>query len=371
MSPRVETSPASNNVINNQLLTNRDDRWRFRAAKHVARVSIEPQSSCHLNCIASGGGQITAELAKRHTSQPTARASMWDLAKRSVAAWSNDYASSMGAALAYYTLFSLAPLLLVVIALAGFAYGRDAARGAVIAQFGGLIGEEGSVAIQGLLKSASQPAQSLIASLIGVVTLVVGATSIFAELQSDLDRVWRAPAATKPTGIAGLLRTRLLSFGLIVSIGFLLLVSLIVSAALAAFGKWYSGWFPGWIVTMEIVNQVISLAFVTALFAMMYRILPSVRVAWNDVWRGALATAVLFTIGKYLIGLYLGKAGVASSFGAAGSLVVLLVWVFYSAQIFLLGAEFTWLYAHSHGSRADSTPANAAPSSRTSHANEA
>jgi membrane protein len=296
---------------------------------------------------------------------------MWAPAKQSVAAWSEDYASSMGAALAYYTLFSLAPLLLVVIALAGFVYGQEAARGAVIAQFAGLIGEEGSVAVQGLLKSASQPTQSLIASLIGIATLIVGATSIFAELQSDLDRIWRAPAAMKPTGIAGLLRTRLLSFGLIVSIGFLLLVSLVVSAVLAAFGKWSSEWLPGWIVTMEIVNQFVSLAFVTALFAMMYRILPSVRVAWDDVWRGGLATAVLFTLGKYLIGLNLGKAGVASGFGAAGSLVVLLVWVFYSAQIFLLGAEFTWLYAHSHGSRADSPPLNAAPSSRTSHAREA
>jgi membrane protein len=296
---------------------------------------------------------------------------MWALAKQSFAAWSEDYASSMGAALAYYTLFSLAPLLLVVIGLAGLVYGQEAARGAVIAQFAGLIGEDGSLAIQGLLKSASQPTQSLIASLIGILTLIVGATSSFAELQSDLDRIWRAPAAMKPTGIVGLLRARLLSFGLIVSMGFLLLVSLVVSAVLAAVSKWYSAWFPGWIVTMEIINQLVSLTFVTALFAMMYRILPSVRVAWDDVWRGALATAVLFTIGKYLIGLYLGKAGIASGFGAAGSLVVVLVWVFYSAQIFLLGAEFTWLYAHSHGSRANSAPPKAVPSSRPSDANEA
>jgi membrane protein len=277
---------------------------------------------------------------------------MWSLAKPSVKAWSDDYAPSMGAALAYYTLFSLAPLLLLVIAVAGFVYGADAARDAVIGQFGGLIGTEGAVAIQGLLKSASEPAQSVVASLISLATLIVGATSIFGELQSDLDRIWRAPAASKPSGIMGLLRTRLLSFGLIVSIGFLLLVSLVVSAGLAAFGKWYGSWFPGWVVTMEIVNQVVSLAFVTVLFALMYRILPSVRVTWHDVWRGAFATAVLFTVGKFLIGLYLGKAGVASGFGAAGSIVILIVWVFYSAQIFLLGAEFTWLYAHSHGSRA-------------------
>ena len=276
-------------------------------------------------------------------------------------AWVDDYAPSMGAALAYYTLFSLAPLMLLVISVAGLVFGADAARGQVVAQLGGLIGKEGSVAVEGLLKSASHPGQSLVASAISIATLIVGATSIFAELQSDLDRIWRAPAAARPSGIWGLLRTRVLSFGLIVSIGFLLLVSLIVSAGLSAFGTWYGSMFPGWVITMQIVNQVVSLVFVTALFAMMYRILPSVRVAWRDVWHGAFATALLFTIGKFLIGLYLGKAGVASGFGAAGSIVVLLVWVFYSAQIFLLGAEFTWLYAHSHGSRAAEGEASSTP----------
>jgi membrane protein len=275
-----------------------------------------------------------------------------ELARKSVTAWIDDYAPSMGAALAYFTLFSLAPLLLLVISMAGLVFDAEAARGQVVAQLGGLIGPEGSAAIEALLKSANQPAKSFMASAISIVTLVVGATSIFAELQSDLDRIWRAPAATRPSGIWGMLRTRLLSFGMIVSIGFLLLVSLVVSAGLAAFGKWYGAWFPGWVITMEIVNQVVSILFVAALFAMMYRILPSVHVAWRDVWRGAFVTAVLFTGGKFLIGLYLGKAGVASGFGAAGSIVVLLVWVFYSAQIFLLGAEFTWLYAHNRGSRA-------------------
>jgi membrane protein len=278
--------------------------------------------------------------------------SLVDLAKKSVSAWVDDYAPSMGAALAYYTLFSLAPLMLLVIAVAGLVFGTDAARGQLVAQLGGLIGKEGSVAIEGLLKSASHSDQSIVASVVSIATLIVGATSIFAELQSDLDRIWRVPAAARPSGIWGMLRTRVLSFGLIVSIGFLLLVSLIVSAALAAFGSWYGSLFPGWVITMQVVNQVVSLAFVTALFALMYRILPSVRVAWHDVWYGAFATALLFTIGKFLIGLYLGKAGVATGFGAAGSIVVLMVWVFYSAQIFLLGAEFTWLYAHSHGSRA-------------------
>ena len=277
---------------------------------------------------------------------------MWELARESVNAWMNDYAPSMGAALAYYTLFSLAPLLLLVISVAGLVFGAEAARGEVVTQLGGLIGKEGAIAIEGLLKSASQPAKSLIASSISVITLMVGATSTFAELQSALDRIWHAPPGIRPSGIWGILRTRLLSFGLIVSIGFLLLVSLVVSAGLAAFGKWYGSMFPGWAITMQIINQAVSLAFVVLLFAMMYRMLPSVKVGWRDVWRGALATALLFTTGKFLIGLYLGKAGVASGFGAAGSIVVLLVWVYYSAQIFLLGAEFTWLYAQSRGSRA-------------------
>jgi membrane protein len=273
------------------------------------------------------------------------------LAKESVQAWMDDYAPSMGAALAYYTLFSLAPLLLLVIAIAGAVFGAEAARGEVIAQVQGLIGHEGAVSIEGLLKAGSQPTRSIVASAVGIITLIVGATSIFAELQSDLDRVWDAAASDRPAGLWGLLRTRLLSFGLIVSIGFLLLVSLVVSAALAAFGTWYGGWFPGWAITLQIINQIVSLAFITVLFALMYRILPSVRVEWHDVWLGAFATSALFTIGKFLIGLYIGKAGVTSGFGAAGSIVVLLVWVFYSAQVFLLGAEFTATYSRRHGSR--------------------
>jgi membrane protein len=280
------------------------------------------------------------------------RAGLWQLARKSVTAWSEDYASSMGAALAYYTLFSLAPLLLLVISIAGVVFGADAARGQVVAQLGGLIGEEGATAVQGLLKSASAPAQSTFASIISIIMLIIGATSIFAELQSDLDRIWRTPEAARPSGIGSLLRARLLSFGLIVSIGFLLLVSLVVSAGLAALGTWWGAWFGGWLITLQIVNQIVSLLFVIALFALMYRILPSVRVGWQDVWHGAVVTGMLFTVGKFAIGMYLGKAGVQSGFGAAGSIVVLLVWVFYSSQIFLLGAEFTWLYAHNHGTRA-------------------
>jgi membrane protein len=275
----------------------------------------------------------------------------------------DDYASSMGAALAYYTIFSLAPLLLLVIAVAGFAFGAEAARGEIVGQLRGLIGEEGAVAVQGLLKSASAPTKSIWASIIGVVTLLIGATSVLAELQSALDRIWRAPAAAQSTGVMGLLRSRLLSFGLILSIGFLLLVSLVVSAGLAALGKWWGPMFGAWETVLQIVNAVVSFGFISVLFALVYRILPRVKVAWNDVWIGAAVTAFLFTVGKFAIGFYLGKAGVSSGFGAAGSVVVLLVWVYYSAQIFLLGAEFTWVYAHDHGSRAgEPAPAPAIPS---------
>ena len=265
--------------------------------------------------------------------------------RRSVTEWMNDYAPSMGAALAYYTTFSLAPLLLLLISVAGLAFGAEAARGEIVAQLDGLVGGEGARAIEALLENVGQSDKTFMASLVGLVTALVGATTVFAELQSDLDRIWDVPVAARPAGLWGLLRTRLFSLGLIVSIGFLLLVSLVVSAVLSAFGKWYGALFPGWVVTVQVVNQVVSLAVVTLLFALMYRMLPSIKLAWRDLWYGAFLTAVLFTIGKFLIGLYLGRAGVASGFGAAGSLVVLLVWVFYSAQIFLLGAEFTWLYA--------------------------
>ena len=272
--------------------------------------------------------------------------------KQAGIAWLDNYAATMGAALAYYTIFSLAPLLLLVIAVTGLVFSADAARGHIVEQLGGLIGEEGAVAVQGLLKSAGQPGHNVIASIVSLVTLTIGATSVFVELQSDLDRIWRAPAAGQHSGIAELLRTRLHSLGLVVSIGFLLLVSLVLSAFLSVLGTWWGSWFGGWATVLQLVNQVVSFGMTTALFALMYRILPRVSVGWGDVWIGAAVTALLFTIGKFAIGVYLAKAGVTSGFGAAGSIVVLLVWVYYSSQLFLFGAEFTWVFAHSHGSRA-------------------
>ncbi len=216
------------------------------------------------------------------------------------------------------------------------------------------MGKQGAAMIEGLIKSASEPNKSATAAVIGVIVLLIGATTVFGELQDALDRIWRASARVKTTGIFTLLRARLLSFGMILGISFLLMVSLVVSAGLSALGKWWEPMFAGWEVVAQFVNFVISLALVTVLFALIYKIMPRVTIAWRDVWIGAAVTSLLFTFGKLLIGLYIGKSGVASTFGAAGSLVVLLLWVYYSAQIFLLGAEFTWVYAHELGSKTDS-----------------
>jgi len=276
---------------------------------------------------------------------------VWNLISKSVGAWMDDYAPSMGAALAYYTLFSLAPLLIIAIAVAGLVFGQEAARGEIVAQIQGLIGLEGAIAVQGLLRSANAPARDIVATLVSTVMLVVGATTVFAELQSDLDRIWRVPAPAKVSGIWSLLRSRLLSFGLILGLGFLLLVSLAVSAAIAAFGKWSYGFFEGREAYLHALNFGISFAITTLLFAMIYKFMPRASIAWRDVFVGAAVTSLLFEIGKFLIGLYLGTTSVASGFGAAGSLVVLLVWVYFSAQVFLLGAEFTWVYAHEYGSK--------------------
>jgi len=271
------------------------------------------------------------------------------LMKEAASSWSADYAPSMGAALSYYTLFSIAPLLIIVIAVAGLVFGDEAARGAIFEQLRGMTGDEGAKAVEGLVQAADKPKEGAIATVIGVVVLVIGATTVFGELQNALDRIWRAPARRQSSGWWNLLRTRLLSFGMVLGIAFLLMVSLVLSAALAALGKLWA--FPGWEVLSHALDIAVSFGITTALFAMIYKFIPRVHVAWHDVWIGAAFTAILFAAGKFLIGLYIGKSAVASTFGAAGSLVVLMLWVYYSAQIFLLGAEFTWVYAHEHGSR--------------------
>jgi membrane protein len=273
-----------------------------------------------------------------------------DLSKQSVNAWLDDYAPSMGAAIAYYTVFSIAPLLIIVIAVAGLIWGQEAVQGEIFGQLAGLLGKEGAAGIQSLLASADKPTEGIVSTIISVVILIVGATTVFAELQSALDRIWKVPAQEKKSGIWATLRARLLSFGLVLGLAFLLMVSLVTSAALSAFGSWFGGLMPGWEVLLQLINIVLSIGFTAVLFAMIYRYMPQVEIAWRDVMVGGLVTAVLFQVGKVGISLYIGKSAVASPFAAAGSIVVLLVWVYYAAQVFLLGAEFTWVYANRHGS---------------------
>ncbi|HUQ75275.1 MAG TPA: YihY/virulence factor BrkB family protein [Burkholderiales bacterium] len=271
----------------------------------------------------------------------------WRLTRHAFDAWSDDYAPSMGAALSYYALFSIAPLLLIVIGVAGFFFGDEAARGELFGQVSALIGDEGARAVESLVASARKPESGLIAVVTGTVLLLMGASTVFGELQNALDRIWRAPQLGETKGWWKLIRGRFLSFGMILAIAFLLMVSLVLSALVSALGEWWG---------LHVIDIALSFALTTVLFALIYKIIPRVRIAWRDVWVGATVTAGLFALGKFLIGLYIGKSSVASAFGAAGSLVALMVWVYYSAQVFLLGVEFTRLYAEEHGSRAALRP---------------
>ncbi|HEY8877746.1 MAG TPA: YihY/virulence factor BrkB family protein [Roseateles sp.] len=278
-------------------------------------------------------------------------ATWWTLIKAALSAWIDDYAPSMGAALSYYTVFSLAPLLVIVVSVAGLVFGTEAVRGELFGQIAGLMGPKAAEGIQDMLANVSKPSSGALGTAIGVVVLLIGATTVFGELQDALDRIWRAPAREKSSGWLALLRARLLSFGMILGVAFLLVVSLVTGAAISALSKWWGGWFTGWEAVAQALDAVIGFALTTAVFALIYKVMPRVKVGWEDVWIGAAVTAVLFTLGRLLIGLYIGKTGVASGFGAAGSVAVVFVWVYYSAQIFLVGAEFTWVYAQRMGSR--------------------
>ena len=273
------------------------------------------------------------------------------LFKAAAVNWIDDHAQSMGAALAFYMIFSIAPLLLIVIAIAGFVFGEEAARGEIQGQLQGMLGHNGAAAVQSLLESASQPGDSVPAVLFGIVLLFIGATTVFAELQDSLDRIWRAPQRSKSGGLWGLVRARLLSFGMILGIGFLLIVSLAFSAGINALSRWWDTDSEGWAAFTGATDLGLSIALVTAVFALIYKTMPRASVAWRDVWIGAAVTSVLFNTGKFLIGLYIGSSGITSAFGAAASLIVVLLWVYYSAQIFFFGAEFTWVYSHKYGSR--------------------
>ncbi|RYF82624.1 MAG: YihY/virulence factor BrkB family protein [Comamonadaceae bacterium] len=275
---------------------------------------------------------------------------LFNLCKKAVQAWSDDYAPSMGAAISYYTMFSIAPLLLIVIAVAGYLFGEEAVRGEIVEQLGGLMGKDAAAGVQALLANASQPEKGMVAGIIGAGVLVVGATTVFAELQSALDRIWHVSREDKRGGALAMLWARMLSFGLILGLAFLMMVSLVVSAFLAALGSWVGALLPGWEFLLQVINLAVAFATMTLLFGMIYKYMPSTRIAWRDVWVGAAVTSLLFQVGKTAIALYLGRSGMTEAFAAAGSLVAVLAWVYYAAQIFLLGAEFTKVYAQEHGS---------------------
>jgi membrane protein len=276
-------------------------------------------------------------------------ATAWGLVRDVFSAWSATNAPRLAAALSYYTIFSIAPLLIVVIAVAGVVFGREAVQGEIVAEIGTVIGKDSADAIQQLIARAQHPAASGIASIIGIITLLFGAAGVMNELKDALNAIWEVPP--RPTnGIIGLIRQRFLSFALVLAIGFVLLVSLAISAALTAASRWASAALPGSDAVWMVLSLIASLVVIAVLFAVLFKLLPDAEVRWSDVWIGALVTAISFDLGKLALGVYLGRAAIGSAYGAAGSLVVMLVWVYYSAQIVFLGAEFTRVYARRFGS---------------------
>jgi membrane protein len=283
----------------------------------------------------------------------------WKMLKDTILAFISDEALSRGAAIAFYTVVSIAPVLLIVIAIAGLAFGRDAAQNAIIDQLSGLMGQQTAEVLQTAVASAASKSSGVMATIIGIITLMVTASGVFGEMQTALNVIWKA----KPEGttVSRLIRARAASLGLVAALGFLLMVSLVVSTVLMAFGNYLNSILPFGQVILTVLNVIVSLVLISFLFAAIYKVLPDRNLEWGDVVVGAIVTGVLFTIGKSLISWYIGSSAVASSFGAAGALIVLLLWVYYSAQIFLLGAEFTKVYANTHGSKQDAPVSVDAP----------
>jgi membrane protein len=274
---------------------------------------------------------------------------IFSVLKCTVLEWFEHRGSSMGAALAFYTLFSLAPILVLVLAIAGWFYGPQAAQGELFAQLRGLVGAQGAEAIQAVLAGARNKEEGRLATMVASGLLLFGATTVFAELKASLDAIWQVPPLTHGT-VWDTIRTRLLSFGMVLVLAFLLMVSLVVSAALTLLEKFWGSYWTDAGIALSVVNMAISFMVIAALFGVIFKMLPRVTLSWHDVTIGALGTAALFTIGKYAIGAYIGNSGVASSYGAAGSMIAVLLWVYYSAQIFFLGAEFARQYALQLGS---------------------
>jgi membrane protein len=280
---------------------------------------------------------------------------IYTLLKATYQDWSKYKVPRMGAALAYYTIFSLAPLLVIAISVAGIAFGDQAVQGQIVSQIQGLMGHDAARAVQTMIQSAHKPAHQAFASILGLAVLFLGASGVFNEMQDALNEIWGIDT-TKKSGIWNLIKTRFLSFGMVLGIGFLLLVSLLLSAFLAGVAKYVSGFLPVPEAVLHAADMLFSIFFITVLFAMIFKILPDVRIPWSDVWVGATMTAVLFTIGKFLIGFYIGKSVTTSAYGAAGSLVVIVAWIYYCAQLLYFGAEFTKVYATECGSQCELAP---------------
>ena len=274
---------------------------------------------------------------------------IYKVLRAAVMDWIDHRASSKGAALAFYTLFSLAPILVLVIAVAGFFYGAEAAQGQLLNELRGLVGAQGADTIQAILAGAQNKETGMFATIVATLLLIVGATTVFSELKDSLDEIWNLPPPPN-SGIWNLIRTRLLSFGVILVLGFLLMVSLVISAATTVAEKFISGMWQDAAIVMGWIASGLGFLVIATLFGVIYKLLPRVKLSWQDVAIGALGTAAMFTLGKFGIGLYIGNSGTTDSFGAAGSLIALLLWVYYSAQIFFLGAEFARQYALQMGS---------------------
>ena len=290
--------------------------------------------------------------AKTHLRRPSAYSfkGILSLLKETAKEWSDDKAPRLGAALAYYTVFSLAPLLIIFITVAGLVFAN--AQGAIMTQVQGLIGDKGSEMIESMIEAAQKPKESTIATSLGFIALIFGAAGVFIQLKDALNTVWEVPPP-KAGGIWAFLRKYFLSFTFVLGLAFLALVTLVVSAGLAALGTYLEGLFPAMNVVMKVVSFAVAFGLMTFIFAMLFKYLPDAKIRWRDVWLGAAVTSVLFVIGKFGLGFYLGRAGAASAYGAAGSLVLVLLWVYYSAQILFFGAEFTQVYAQRHGSRSE------------------
>lgn len=279
-----------------------------------------------------------------------------NLFRQAFTEFGDDKAQRLGAALAFYTIFSLAPLLLIAIAIAGMVFGREAAQGQIFGELRGVFGPQAAAGVQEMVKSAAKPKSGTIATVVGIVTLLFGAAGVFGQLKEALNTIWNVEPR-KTSGIMVILKDRFLSFAMVLGTGFLLLVSLVIDSVVAAAGHFVGSRLPGGEALWQGVQLVVSLGVVTLLFALIFRFLPDVRPAWRDVWLGAAFTAVLFVIGKFALGLYLGKSALGSIYGAAGSLVVLLLWVYYSAQILFFGAELTQVYARTHAKEEPARPA--------------